>query len=75
MKEIKILLIVTISLFYYSCDSYKEVIKGTYTINTSSVAKGEEALIFGTVISKEDNKPIPSATISVVDNYIGTFML
>ena len=58
-------------MFCYSCTSYKEVIKGSYTINVSSAVEGGETIIFGTVVSKEDNEPIPSATISVVNTNKG----
>lgn len=71
MKGLQILLIITVTLICYSCNSYKEVIKGSYTVNASSVAEGEDAIIFGTVISKEDNKPIPNAAISIVNSDIG----
>ena len=71
MKGIQILLIITVILICYSCNSYKKVIRGSYTVNASSVAEGEDAIIFGTVISKEDNKPIPNASISIADSNIG----
>ncbi|HMQ47187.1 MAG TPA: carboxypeptidase-like regulatory domain-containing protein [Saprospiraceae bacterium] len=71
MKKNQILFIITIILICYSCNSYKEVIKGSYKVNAFSIAEGEDAIIFGTVKSKEDNKPIPNAAISIADSNIG----
>jgi len=46
-------------------------IRSSVKVSRLEIAEGEDAIIFGTVISKEDNKPIPNAAISIVNSDIG----
>jgi len=73
MNKCKIVLFFIVGISLFSCASYKEIIKGSYSISEKVIDTERGSFIAGKVLSKETGKVIKDASISIVGSKIGDF--